>query len=102
MSGVKSVGARELREALPEYLREVESGEIFRVVKQARVIAELRPVQAPATDTTDVESVLASLAERGEITRAALPKKGWTWRPKGAGLPEGSAKALLDELRADK
>ena len=102
MSGMKSVQARTLGESLPEYLRLVESGEAFRVVDRARVIAELKPVAVPVTQDTEVETRLESLAARGELTRAARPKKGWTWKPKGAKLPEGTVKTLLDELRADR
>ncbi len=102
MLGMKSVQARELGESLPEYLRLVESGEAFRVIDRTRVIAELKPVAAPPAQDAEVETRLASLAACGELTRAARPKKGWTWRPKGAKLPEGTAKTLLDELRAER
>lgn len=99
---MKSVQAQKLGEALPEYLRRVESGETFSVMDRTRVVAELKPVRTPAPEPTEAEVRLASLASRGEVTRAARPKKGWVWRPKGAGLPEGSAAALLDELRDDR
>jgi antitoxin (DNA-binding transcriptional repressor) of toxin-antitoxin stability system len=103
MLGMRSVGAQDLGEALPEYLRRVESGESFRVVDRRRVVAELRPVPAPvATKADDVESRLRVLAEGGQVTRASLSKKGWAWRPKGAGLPEGTARALIDELRDER
>jgi hypothetical protein len=36
---------------------------------------------APAPQDTEVEGRLASLAARGELTRAARPKKDWAWRP---------------------
>ncbi len=99
---MKSVQVQQLGEALPEYLRRVASGETFRVVDRTRVVAELKPAPESASEPTETETRLASLAARGEVTRAARPKKGWTWRPKSAGLPEGSATALLDELRDDR
>jgi hypothetical protein len=49
-----------------------------------------------------LEDVLDALAEAGHISRAALPKKGWTMRCRGLGLPAGTAKTLLDEIRADR
>lgn len=103
MPCMRSIGAQDLGKALPEYLRRVESGESFRVVDRTRVVAELRPVSAPANvEADDTESRLRLLAERGEVTRASRPKEGWKWRPKGAGFPAGTAKALIDEMRDER
>ena len=46
--------------------------------------------------------VLDQLAAAGTITRARLPKAGWTWRASGLGLAPGTATRLLDELRRDR
>jgi len=49
-----------------------------------------------------IEEVLDELATAGHLTRAQEPKGDWTWSTPGIGLPEGTAMALLDELRADR
>ncbi|MFM7736104.1 MAG: hypothetical protein ACKPBU_09045 [Alphaproteobacteria bacterium] len=51
---------------------------------------------------SDIESVLDELAASGQITRAKMPKGDWTWKVTGLGLPEGTAAALLDELREER
>ena len=99
---MRSVGAQQLGRSLPEYLRLVESGETVRVTDRSRVIAELRPVPASSAEPSGVEARLQSLAQSGDVTRAARSKEGWTWRVKGQGMPDGSASKLLDELRSDR
>jgi hypothetical protein len=45
-----------------------------------------------------LEELLDSLAERGEITRASQPKRGWKSKAAGLGLSAESVKAILDEI----
>lgn len=99
---MKAVGVKQLKARLSEYLRLTKAGETILVTERDEVVAELRPArrQRPAPD--DLEDVLDELAAGGAITRAAQPKQRWTWRAKGLGLPEGTATAILDDVRGDR
>ena len=98
--GMRSVGVKQLKARLSEYLRAVRAGEIVLVTDRDQVVAELRPArefQAPAPS----EDTLQALADSGEVTRAQQVKGDWTWKAQGMGMKEGTTEALLDELRAD-
>lgn len=99
---MKVVGIQELETKLSQYVRLVQAGETVLVTERDEVVAELRPPrrQTPLLDA--VEERLDALAASGELTRAAQPKDHWTWRSKGLGLPEGTARDLVDELRRDR
>jgi antitoxin (DNA-binding transcriptional repressor) of toxin-antitoxin stability system len=99
---MRSVGIKQLKSRLSEYLRLVRSGETLLVTDRDKVVAELRPTRRQPRTADSLDELLDSLAERGEITRASLPKRRWKWKAKGLGLVAGSATALLDEIRADK
>lgn len=98
----KVVGVKQLKARLSEYLRMVKAGETVLVTDRDEVVAELRPARRQASAVTDLDDVLDVLAETGEVTRASVPKDGWTWRVSGLGLPSGTAAALLDEIRAER
>jgi antitoxin (DNA-binding transcriptional repressor) of toxin-antitoxin stability system len=101
--GMRAVGIKQLKARLSEYLRLVKSGETILVTEREAVIAELRPARRePLAPGERLEDVLDSLAEAGAVSRASATREGWSWRPRGLGLPAGSAGALLDELRADR
>jgi antitoxin (DNA-binding transcriptional repressor) of toxin-antitoxin stability system len=99
---MKSVGVKQLKSRLSEYLRLVQSGETVLVTDRDEVVAELRPARRQPGAADSLDGLLDSLAERGEVTRAGLPKRRWTWKAKGLGLAAGSANALLDEIRSDR
>jgi antitoxin (DNA-binding transcriptional repressor) of toxin-antitoxin stability system len=99
---MKSVGVKQLKSRLSEYLRLARSGETVLVTDRDEVIAELRPTRARPAAADSLDDLLDSLAERGEVTRASLPKRRWKWQAGGLGLPAGSAIALLDEIRSDR
>lgn len=99
---VKSVGVKQLKAKLSEYLRLARKGEVILVTDRDEVIAELRPARRHGATVDGIEETLESLADSGEITRPSLPKKGWAWKVRGLGLPKGTAEALLDEIRADR
>ncbi len=66
-------------------------------------MAELRPASRRAPRHEDsIDELLDSLAERGDITRAGLPKGKWTWKVAGMGLARGTASELLNQLRSDR
>jgi antitoxin (DNA-binding transcriptional repressor) of toxin-antitoxin stability system len=99
---MKSVGVKQLKSRLSEYLRLVQSGETVLVTDRDEVVAELRPVRRQPVTADSLDGLLDSMAERGEVTRASRPKRRWTWKAKGLGLAAGSANALLDEIRSDR
>jgi len=99
---MKAVGVKQLKSRLSEYLRLVRGGETILVTDRDEVVAELRPARRQAASPSSLEATLESLAERGEVTRASLPKGRWTWKVTGLALPSGSAAELLDEIRRDR
>jgi antitoxin (DNA-binding transcriptional repressor) of toxin-antitoxin stability system len=98
---MKSVGVKQLK-SLSEYLRLVRSGETVFVTDRDEVVAELRPARRQPSTADSLDDLLDSLAERGEVTRAGLPKRRWTWKARGLGLAAGSANVLLGEIRSDR
>jgi antitoxin (DNA-binding transcriptional repressor) of toxin-antitoxin stability system len=99
---MKSVGVKQLKSRLSEYLRLVRGGETVLVTDRDEVVAELRPTRKQPGIADSLDEILDSLAERGEVTRATLPKRRWRWKVSGLGFAAGSARALLDELRDDR
>src|SRR5262249_31861119 len=99
---MKSVGIEQLKSRLSEYLRLVRGGETVLVTDRDEVVAELRPTPKQPAIADSLDDILDSLAERGEVTRAILPKQGRKWKATGLGLTVGSAKAFLDEVRGDR
>jgi antitoxin (DNA-binding transcriptional repressor) of toxin-antitoxin stability system len=99
---MKSIGIKQLKSRLSEYLRLVRSGETVLVTDRDEVVAELRPTRKRLGAADSLDELLDSLAERGEITRASVPKRLWKWKAAGLGLTPGSANALLDEIRNDR
>lgn len=67
---MKTVGVRELKNRLSEYLRQVRSGESVLVTDRGEVIAELGPPASPAIDVA-VPPGVAALARRGLATLGA-------------------------------
>ena len=91
-----TVGIRELKDNLSEYVRRVETGERILVTAHGRIVAELGPPgvgrhgQRPSRyDQLVAEGVITAAKETGD------PLEGWV----GLGLPRGTAAALIDELR---
>jgi prevent-host-death family protein len=64
---MKTVGVRELKNRLSEYLRQVRSGESVLVTDRGEVIAELSAPGRAAADAS-VPAGLLALARRGLIT----------------------------------
>lgn len=98
---MKTVGIRELKNRLSEYIRQVRSGEGLLVTDRGEVVAELAPPGHGATDVSVPPGLLA-LAKRGLATLGtsgdsshypALPR---TRRRKR------SAAQLLDEERGSR
>lgn len=99
---MKVVGVKELKARLSEYIRLARAGESILVTERNEVVAELRGARRQPPATEGYDDILDALASAGEVTRATRPKRNWTWRSRGLGLPPGTAAALLDELRRDR
>jgi len=75
---MKTVGLRELKNRLSEYVRQVRVGEGVLVTDRGEVVAELNPPGPPAGER-GLPSALVALAKRGHLTlgvsddRAAYP-----------------------------
>jgi prevent-host-death family protein len=64
---MKTVGLRELKNRLSEYVREVRSGDSVLVTDRGEVVAELIP-PGRAGDERGAPSVLVALARKGQLT----------------------------------
>lgn len=64
---MKSVGLRDLKNRLSEYVRDVQSGEAVLVTDRGEVVAEIIPA-GKGSDEGGVSSVLRSLARSGYLT----------------------------------
>ncbi len=67
---MKSVGLRELKNRLSEYVREVRAGEGVLVTDRGEVVAELIP-PGQGSDERGVPSGLVALARKGQLTLGA-------------------------------
>ena len=99
---MKSVGIKQLKARLSEYVRLARGGETILVSDRDEVVAELGPArqQAPAPDSLD--AILERLARGGQITRAARTASRRPWSAKSLGLPKESVDRLLNGLREDR
>lgn len=99
---METVGIKELKAKLSEYLRRVEGGETLRVSRHGAVVAELRPPAPLRPGRSSPDEILQLLADEGQISRARRRAEGWSWTPAGAGLPRGTAARVLEEMRAER
>ena len=67
---MKSVGVRDLKNRLSEYIRQVRAGESVLVTDRGEVVAELSPPGSSTADTSVPHGVLA-LSKRGLVTIGA-------------------------------
>jgi prevent-host-death family protein len=70
MHGMKTVGVRDLKNKLSEYLRRVRLGESLLVTDRGEVVAELQPPGQRQGDPS-VPAGLQSLVKRGLLTLGA-------------------------------
>jgi prevent-host-death family protein len=97
---MKSVGLRELKNRLSEYVRDVRSGEGVLVTDRGEVVAELLP-PGPRADESSIPSTLVALAKRGQLTLGA--SNDAALYPKLSPLlKRRRAAALLDEERGGR
>jgi prevent-host-death family protein len=97
---MKSVGLRELKNRLSEYVREVRSGEGVLVTDRGVVVAELLP-PGQARDESGVPYGLMALVRKGQLTLGASNEA--RWYPKLSPLlKRHRAAVLLDEERGTR
>jgi antitoxin (DNA-binding transcriptional repressor) of toxin-antitoxin stability system len=100
---MKAVGVKQLKARSRNICVTVRAGETILITDREEVVAELRPSarRAPLPNHT-IEELLDSLAERGDVTRAGLPKGTWTRKVAGMGLAPRTAADLLNQIRSDR
>ena len=97
---MKTVGLRELKNRLSEYVREVRSGEGVLVTDRGEIVAELVP-PGRATDGRGAPSGLVALAKSGRLTLG--PENAGAAYPKLSRLLKRNRLAeLLDEERGQR
>ena len=94
---MRSVGLRELKNRLSEYVREVRSGEGVLVTDRNQIVAELIP-PGQGIDERGVPSGLVALARKGQLTLGSSNDAG-LYPKLPPLLPRHRAIALLDEER---
>jgi prevent-host-death family protein len=97
---MKSVGLRELKNRLSEYVRKVRAGEAVLVTDRGEVVAELVPPGRAMTEG-GVPSGLVALARRGLITLGA-PNDPALYPELPPVLKRYTSKQLLDEERGSR
>ena len=99
---MKSVGIKQLKARLSEYVRLARGGQIILVSDRDEVVAQLGPPRHQPAEPDSLDASMDRLAARGQVTRAGGPKKGWIWSPPHLGLAEGAVRELLEGLRNDR
>jgi len=95
----RSVGLRELKNRLSEYVRLVRAGERLRVTDRGHVVAEVWPPGASGPPTPRLR--LAALERRGLLRPAKIRNRGrYPLLPRCG--PPGTAQRLLDEERGER
>lgn len=94
-------GRTRARGTSSEYLRLIKTGETILVTERNEVVAEMRPARRRARPADEIDVLLDSFADTGDVARSVLRKRAWSWWSRGLGLPAGTVQALLDEIRAD-
>src|SRR6266852_7325423 len=98
---MRTVGIRELKDHLSDYLRQARAGELIVITDRGEPVAELSPAGTAGDAEARVPSALAFLARQGRATigsandRASYP----LLKPL---MPPGAALQILDEKRHDR
>ncbi len=96
---MKTVGLRELKNRLAEYVRAVRAGEEVLVTDRGQVVAELVPPGHPAN--SGAPSGILALARAGDLTLGA-DNASSAYPRLSRLLPDGRALELLDEERGGR
>ncbi len=96
-----TVGIRELKNRLSEYLRLVRAGEMVQVTDRGTVVAEIRPPGEPGV-TSEIPRGVLDLARQGKVTLGS-PNDPSLYPIRGDSLLVGVTSAeLLDQERGDR
>ncbi len=95
---MKTVGIRELKNRLSEYVRMVQSGERVTVTNRGVVVARLVP---PDAEAETAEEALRHLARAGEI-RVGKPNRPDLYPSPPGLMSDEEVAALMDEVRGDR
>ena len=98
---MKTVGIRELKNRLSEYVRQVRSGENVLVTDRGEVVAELVPPGKGAMEESGIPSGLVTLSRKGLLTLGAANRAELYPKLPPALKPYRVAQ-LLDEERGDR
>jgi antitoxin (DNA-binding transcriptional repressor) of toxin-antitoxin stability system len=98
---MRTIGVKQLKARLSEFLRAVRAGETILVTDRDQVVAELSPPRRVHPRSDELADTLEQLSDAGEVTLPG-PTKSSGWSSRGAGLPTGTAARLLDEIRGDR
>ena len=99
---MKTVGVRELKNRLSEYLRAVRGGESLLVTDRGEVVAALSPLGHAQPDTS-IPAGLVALARRGIVTIGAPSESASLYKALPRRQPRKlSAAELLDEERGSR
>jgi prevent-host-death family protein len=99
---MRSVGVREMKNRLSEFLRIVATGEVVLVTDHGRVVAQLAPPPAFAPPPLEEDEALRRLAAAGKIRLAdgRVPSPG---AGPVEGIPKGiDTRAVLEATRAER
>ncbi|HEY3999421.1 MAG TPA: type II toxin-antitoxin system prevent-host-death family antitoxin [Candidatus Xenobia bacterium] len=95
---MNSVGIRELKNRLSEYVRRVERGECFLITDRGEVVAELVPPHG-ATHPEVPEGVWV-MVRQGKATLGSA-HDATLYRPQARTIADGETGQALDESRGD-
>ena len=103
LASVKAIGIKQLKARLSEFIRLAKAGQTVLILDRDEVVAELAPPRQLRKRGDGDEDALEDLVRSGQVTSPAIRKtRDWTWRVRGLGLPAGTVKKILDDLRSDR
>jgi prevent-host-death family protein len=100
---IKTVGIREFRAKLSEYVRVVKQGDMVQVTDRGQVVACLvSPENVAEADLTPVERARRQMLADGFLSRLGTQRKTIPPLPKGPGFTREEVDAALDWTRGDR
>ena len=93
---MSTVGVRELKNRLTQYLRRAKEGEEVVVTERGRPIAVIQPIEA-AQQVSSLEAKLARLAAQGFLTLPTRRPRGSLRRARVSGPP--ISQTILEDRR---
>jgi antitoxin (DNA-binding transcriptional repressor) of toxin-antitoxin stability system len=98
---MRTVGIRQLKNKLSEYVRLVRSGETILVTDRGEAVAELGPPGRAQPES--LRPGLAELVRRGLVSRLpSLPNSPDAYPRMPQIVPNGTAERVLDDIRGDR